>query len=65
MTDQQQHAEANEPLAVRRETAARMLDCSSATIWKLCRQGKLRTVKVGADQRVTVASIRALATPPG
>jgi excisionase family DNA binding protein len=49
-----------EPVAVRRRTAAQMLDCSETTVWKLAKEGKLKTVKVGADDRITVASIRAL-----
>jgi len=55
--------EETEPLAVRRVTAARMLDCSPATVHKLIKNGQLKTIKVGSDQRVTVASIRKLATP--
>ena len=47
-----------EPVAVRRTTAAKLLDCSPSTIWKLCRAGKLDVVKIGADDRVTIASIR-------
>lgn len=50
-----------EPIAVRRTTAAQMLDCSPTTIWKLCRSGLLKTVKVGADDRVLVESIRGYA----
>jgi excisionase family DNA binding protein len=50
-----------EPVAVRRETAARLLDCSPTTIWKLVKAGKLDAVKVGSDDRVTVESIRRLA----
>jgi hypothetical protein len=53
--------EAIEPVAVRRETAAAMLDCSPTTIWRLCKEGKLDVVKVGSDSRVTVESIRRLA----
>jgi hypothetical protein len=49
------------PVAVRRKTAAQMLDCSETTVWKLCKAGKLETIKVGSDDRVTVASIRRLA----
>ena len=47
-----------EPVAVRRRTAAKLLDCSEVTIWKLCKAGKLETIKIGADARVTVESIR-------
>ncbi len=47
-----------EPVAVRRETAARMLDCGPTKVYDLCRRGELRTIKVGADTRVVVASIR-------
>lgn len=50
-----------EVVAVRRETAARMLDCSLTTIWKLSKEGKLDAIKVGADDRITVESIRRLA----
>jgi excisionase family DNA binding protein len=50
-----------EPVAVRPKTAAAMLDCSETTIWKLCKEGKLRVTKVGADNRVTVDSIRRFA----
>lgn len=47
-----------EPLAVKRVTAARMLDCGVTTIWRLCKEGKLETIKVGSDERVKVASIK-------
>ena len=50
-----------EPVAVKRKTAAQMLDCSETTIWKLQRAGKLETVKVGSDDRITVESIHRLA----
>lgn len=49
-----------EPVAVRRKTAAAMLDCSESTILKLEREGKLKTILVGADRRVTISSIKAL-----
>ena len=54
-----------EPVAVKRSTAAKMLDCGATTIYELCRQGKLKTVKVGADDRVTVASIKEFAARGG
>lgn len=47
-----------EPVAVKRTTAARMLDCGATTIWRLCKEGKLDTIKVGNDERVTVESIK-------
>lgn len=50
-----------EPVAVRRQTAAKMLDCSETTVWKLAREGVLKTIKVAADDRITVESIRRLA----
>jgi len=53
-----------EPLAVRRTTAARMLECGVTTIWKLCKEGKLETVKVGNDDRITVDSIKRYAKAP-
>ena len=49
-----------EPLAVRLKTAADMLECSPTTVWRMLRAGKLHAVKVGSDERITVASIRAL-----
>ena len=52
-----------EPVAVKRSTAAKMLDCGITKIWQLCKEGKLQTIQVGADTRVTVASIKALASP--
>jgi excisionase family DNA binding protein len=47
-----------EPLAVKRITAARMLDCGATKIHHLISSGKLKTIKVGEDLRVTVASIK-------
>ncbi len=47
-----------ETVAVKRSTAAKMLDCGPTTIWRLCREGKLDTVKIGADERITVESIK-------
>lgn len=47
-----------EPAAVRKTTAGKMLDCSLTKIYELLRAGKLRTIKVGADDRVVVKSIR-------
>jgi hypothetical protein len=55
-----EHVVTLEPLAVRRSTAAAMLDCSPTTIWKMVKAGKLKTIKVEADDRITVQSIRAL-----
>lgn len=52
-----------EAVAVRRATAAKMLDCSTTTVWKLSRAGRLKTIKVGADDRITVESIKALLKP--
>jgi excisionase family DNA binding protein len=49
-----------EPLYVRYRTAAGMLECSESTVRKLTREGKLRVVKVGDDDRVSVESIKAL-----
>lgn len=47
-----------EPLVVKRSTAARLLDCSQTSVWKLCRSGILDTVKLGDDPRITMASLR-------
>lgn len=54
-----------EPVAVRRRTAAKMLDCSETTVYKLQREGKLETIKLGADDRITVDSIRKMAAARG
>jgi hypothetical protein len=45
-------------LLVKRTTAADILDCSPTTVWKLQKAGKLETVKVGRDDRITMESIR-------
>ena len=51
-----------EPVAVKRATAARLLDCSPVTIHRLIKEGKLKTCKVGSDLRILVASIKELAS---
>jgi hypothetical protein len=53
-----------EPVAVRRKTAARMLDCSESTVWKLQKSGALDVIKVRGDDRITVESIKRLSTKP-
>lgn len=50
-----------EPVAVKRATAAAMLDCSATTIHRLIKERRLDTVTIGADLRVTVESIRRFA----
>jgi len=47
-----------EPIAVKKSTAAKMLDCGPTTIWRLCKEGKLDTVRIFADERITVESIK-------
>lgn len=47
-----------EPVAVKRKTAARMLDCGETAIWKLQKAGVLDTIKIGTDDRITVESIK-------
>ena len=49
-----------EPFAVKRSTAARLLDCGPTLIWKYQKSGVLETVRIGADTRITVRSIKAL-----
>jgi len=51
-----------EPVAVKRATAAQMLDCGATTIHRLIKEGRLDTVKLGADERVTIESIKRFAT---
>lgn len=48
-----------EPVAVKRGTAAKMLDCSITTIHKLVTEGQLRTIGLRGDRRITVESIKA------
>jgi excisionase family DNA binding protein len=50
-----------EQVGVKKPTAARMLDCSLTTVYQMVRDGKLRTFKVGDDDRVLVSSIKELA----
>jgi excisionase family DNA binding protein len=47
-----------EPLAVKRSTAAKLIDCGTTKVYELCRAGKLATIKVGADDRITIESIK-------
>ena len=47
-----------EPIAVKRSTAAKLLDCGSTKVFQLQKAGELKTVKVGADDRIIVQSIR-------
>lgn len=46
------------PLAVRKPTAGRLLDISPSTVRRLIVEGRLRTIRVNADERVLVESIR-------
>jgi excisionase family DNA binding protein len=52
-----------EPVAVRLPTAARMLDCGVTKIHELIKAGKLETIQIGADRRVTIASVKRLVAP--
>lgn len=45
-------------IAVKRSTAARMLDCGPTKVWQLEKSGELKTIKLGADTRITVESIK-------
>jgi len=47
-----------EPVAVKMDTAAKMLDIGRTSLWRLVKAGKLATIRVGADQRVTTESLR-------
>ena len=46
------------PYAVRWSTAAKLLDCSEKKVRLLEKAGRLSTIKVGADRRVTIESIQ-------
>jgi excisionase family DNA binding protein len=48
-----------EPLALSKGSAGKALDCSLSKIQQLVHAGKLKTIKIGADDRVTVASLKA------
>jgi hypothetical protein len=39
-----------------------MLECSTTTIWQMVKRGDLQTIKIGADDRILVDSIRRYAT---
>ena len=45
-------------LAVKRTTAARMRDCGATKVYELEKSGELETIKLGADKRITVDSIK-------
>lgn len=47
-----------EPIAVKKETAAKLADCSYSKISQLVRDGKLPTTMIGKDQRVLVDGLR-------
>jgi len=47
-----------QPMAVRWDTAGRMLDCSDKKVRQLEKAGLLSTIRIGADRRVTVESIQ-------
>jgi hypothetical protein len=47
-----------EPVAVGFETAGEMLGVGKTKAWELAKAGKLDTIKIGADSKVVVESIR-------
>jgi len=50
-----------EALAVKPKTVARLLDIGTTTVYQLIRDGQLRTVPFGADQRVLMEDVKRLA----
>ena len=54
-----------EPVAVKRRTAAAMLQCGETMIFHLCKGGHLDTIMVGKERRITIASIRAFVARGG
>lgn len=56
MTDQANPS----PIAVRVETAAKMLDTAPSTVAYWCRTGRLRASKVGRGWRIRVTDIEAM-----
>ena len=49
-----------EPVAVRINTACRLIDCGRTKVYELINSGALEVVDVGGMKRVTMASIRDL-----
>jgi excisionase family DNA binding protein len=47
-----------EPLAVGYADAAKMIGVGRTKVWQLAKEGKLKTIKIGADSKITVESIR-------
>jgi len=47
-----------EPLAVKRGTAAKLLDVCYTTAYELCRAGELEVVQVGKEDRILLSSIK-------
>ena len=50
------------PFVVSPQTTAEMLDCSRAHVYRLLQAGELEAVKIGRSTRISVESIRRLAT---
>lgn len=61
MQNHEEPAVVLEPIAVKVATTAKLIDAGLTTVYALIKEGKLKTVMVGNDKRVTMASIRALA----
>ncbi|MGI8912998.1 MAG: helix-turn-helix domain-containing protein [Chloroflexota bacterium] len=49
---------AREPLVIRVDTAAQLLDVSRPTVYRLLADGQLPFVMVGADRRIPLAALR-------
>lgn len=47
-----------EPLAVRKTTAAKLIEVGGTKLWQLVKSGQLKVIRVGKDERVTVDSIK-------
>lgn len=47
-----------EPVAVSYEDAGKMLGIGRTKAWQLAKEGKLKTIKIGADSKIVVESIR-------
>jgi excisionase family DNA binding protein len=54
-----------EPVAVRIETAARLLDASPAMVRFWIKTGRLRATKVGRSWRVRTSDLNAMVEPVG
>jgi excisionase family DNA binding protein len=61
LTPIRQNEQDLEPLVVRIQTAARLLDCSTQHVYNLIAKGELTRVKIGKSARIPMSDIRRVA----